>query len=132
MMRSPFWIHLHIYMHVYKIDMLINSPLLYTFRNIADVSNDNVLSVEEFVLAMHLILKVKEGLPVLRSLPKHLVPSEVPSPEVAHMSDREREAYQNVFNKVSQDQINGESFVFFTDNTSLYMQTKTFVIIIIL
>lgn len=80
---------------------------LCIFRNLADVSNDNVLSVEEFVLAMHLILKVKEGLPIPRSLPKHLVPKVTPSPEIADISEKERDAYQNVFNKISQDQIDG-------------------------
>lgn len=71
------------------------------------MSNDNVLSVEEFVAAMHLILKIQSGLSVPRYLPKHLVPITTPSPHIEPISEREREAYQNVFNKVSQDQING-------------------------
>ncbi|XP_053394858.1 titin homolog [Mercenaria mercenaria] len=90
-------------------DLFLHSRLPLTVLsqiwNLADVSNDNVLSVEEFVLAMHLILKVKDGLPIPRSLPKHLVPKAIPSPDVCEISDKERTAYQNVFNKISQDQI---------------------------
>ena len=80
----------------------------FYFRNLADVSNDNILSVEEFVLAMHLILKIKDGLPLPKSLPKHLVPKVVPIAEMPDISRQEREAYQNVFNKVTQEEINGK------------------------
>lgn len=77
-------------------------------RNLADVSNDNVLNVEEFVLAMHLIRKVSSGLSVPRSLPKHLVIGTAAPPVIEDISDRENEAYRNVFNKISQSQINGK------------------------
>ena len=82
--------------------------LLY-FRNLADVSNDNVLSVEEFVLAMHLILRIKDGLPLPKSLPKHLVPKVVPAAELADLTKQEKEAYQNVFNKITQEEIDGKN-----------------------
>ena len=82
--------------------------IFFYFRNLADVSNDNILSVEEFVLAMHLILKIKDGLSLPKSLPKHLVPKVVPVAELPDISRQEREAYQNVFNKVTQEEINGK------------------------
>ena len=89
--------------------MFYTKPFVfYVFRNLADVSNDNVLNVEEFVLAMHLIRKVRGGLSVPRSLPKHLVPVITAPPSVDEISDRDGEAYQNVFNKLSTDQINGK------------------------
>ena len=72
------------------------------------MSNDNILSVEEFVLAMHLILKIKDGHPLPKSLPKQLVPKVLPAVELAEISPREREAYQNVFDKVTQEEIDGK------------------------
>jgi hypothetical protein len=85
------------------------------------VSNDNVLSVEEFVLAMHLILKVKEGLPIPRTLPKHLVPKTIPAVDISEISDSERTAYQNVFNKLYHAQIDGNIFFFsFICNDLMY------------
>ena len=72
------------------------------------MSNDHILGVEEFVLAMHLILKIKDGHPLPKSLPKHLMPKVVPSVELADISTCEREAYQNVFDKVTQEEIDGK------------------------
>ncbi|XP_052248907.1 uncharacterized protein LOC127856627 isoform X2 [Dreissena polymorpha] len=91
-------------------DLFLHSRLPLTVLsqiwNLCDVSNDNVLSVDEFVLAMYLIRKVSEGLAVPRILPKHLVPSPLATCDVPDMSPRERSAYQSVFSKISKDTIN--------------------------
>lgn len=67
--------------------------------------------MEEFVLAMHLILKIKAGLPLPKSLPKHLVPKAVPVIELPDISKQEREAYQIVFSKVTQKEIDGKRYL---------------------
>ena len=71
------------------------------------MTNDNVLNVQEFVVAMHLILGVKEGLPLPRSLPKHLHPRAHIPPDIADIAARDREVYQHVFNRLAQDNIDG-------------------------
>ena len=65
--------------------------------------------MEEFVLAMHLILNIKDGLSLPKSLPKHLVPKVVPAVELPDISKLERDAYQNVFDKVMQEEIDGKN-----------------------
>lgn len=75
---------------------------LYFCRNLADVSNDNLLNVGEFIVALHLINGVLGGKQVPKVLPENLevlsqeeVPIEVPSAS-------EREAYHMVFQKCDQ------------------------------
>ncbi|KAL3868401.1 hypothetical protein ACJMK2_041211 [Sinanodonta woodiana] len=72
----------------------------FAFRNLADVSNDNLLSLEEFLLAMHLILRVKEGRKLPKSLPPHLIFKSIPSVNMPQLSKEAKEAYQKVFQKI--------------------------------
>ncbi|XP_071119810.1 microtubule-associated protein futsch-like isoform X2 [Haliotis cracherodii] len=64
--------------------------------NLADVSNDNLLNVHEFVLAMHLTLGTLEGLKLPLPLPRYLTP---PTSEMLSepLADSEREAYKKIF-----------------------------------
>lgn len=84
---------------------------LYFCRNLADVSNDNLLNVSEFIVALHLINGVLGGKQVPKVLPENL---EVPSQEEVSIevpSVSEREAYHMVFQKCDQSGkglINGE------------------------
>lgn len=68
-------------------------------RNLADISNDNLLNVSEFMVALHLINGVLGGRQVPKSLPDNLVvqPPEEESIEVPTVS--EKEAYHRVFQK---------------------------------
>lgn len=84
---------------------------LYFCRNLADVSNDNLMNVSEFIVALHLINGVLGGKQVPKVLPENLeVPSQEEVPiEVPSVS--EREAYNTVFQKCDQSGkglINGE------------------------
>lgn len=84
---------------------------LYFCRNLADVSNDNLMNVSEFIVALHLINGVLGGKQVPKVLPENLeVPSQEEVPiEVPSVS--EREAYNTVFQKCDQSgkgHINGE------------------------
>lgn len=81
------------------------------FRNLADVSNDNLLNVHEFVLAMHLTLGTLEGLKLPLPLPRYLTP---PTSEMLSepLADSEREAYKKIFkllDKTNSGFIEGES-----------------------
>ncbi|XP_046549946.1 serine/arginine repetitive matrix protein 2-like isoform X2 [Haliotis rubra] len=64
--------------------------------NLADVSNDNLLNVHEFVLAMHLTLGTLEALKLPVPLPRYLTP---PTSEVLSepLADSEKEAYKKIF-----------------------------------
>ncbi|XP_067679136.1 uncharacterized protein [Haliotis asinina] len=64
--------------------------------NLADVSNDNLLNVHEFVLAMHLTLGTLEGLKLPLPLPRYLTP---PTSLVLSepLADSEKEAYKKIF-----------------------------------
>lgn len=84
---------------------------VYFCRNLADVSNDNLMNVGEFIVALHLINGVLGGKQVPKVLPENLeVPSQEEVPiEVPSVS--EREAYNTVFQKCDQSgkgHINGE------------------------
>ncbi|KAK3602389.1 hypothetical protein CHS0354_026277 [Potamilus streckersoni] len=85
-------------------DLFLHSHLPLTVLsqiwNLADVSNDNLLSLEEFVLAMHLILRVKEGQKLPKNLPPHLIFKSSPSVNMPQLSKQAREAYEKVFQKV--------------------------------
>jgi len=61
------------------------------------VSNDNLLNVEEFVLAMHLIQGVLHGKKVPRMLPHNLKPKYPSTVQLPPVSDAEKEAYLSVF-----------------------------------
>lgn len=105
---------------------------LYFCRNLADVSNDNLMNVSEFIVALHLINGVLGGKQVPKVLPENLeVPSQEEVPiEVPSVS--EREAYNTVFQKCDQSgkgHINGEikdKFIFFllykVGNAELFYQ----------
>lgn len=96
---------------------------LYFCRNLADVSNDNLMNVSEFIVALHLINGVLGGKQVPKALPENLeVPSQEEVPiEVPSVS--EREAYNTVFQKCDQSGkglINGE----ISDKSLFFLPTK--------
>ena len=77
--------------------MMINDYTVLVFiRNLADVSNDNLLDVHEFVLAMHLVHGVLQGKKLPKTLPRSLsIPNS--KPEKLDMTAKEKEAYTNLF-----------------------------------
>ncbi|XP_060082242.1 titin-like [Ylistrum balloti] len=82
-------------------DLFLHSrlPLMTLSRiwNLADVTNDNVLNVDEFVLAMHLTHGILRGRKIPKVLPHNLKPKSSTSVQLPNMSDREKEAYIKVF-----------------------------------
>ncbi|XP_041357628.1 microtubule-associated protein futsch-like [Gigantopelta aegis] len=71
-------------------------PTLSQIWNLADVSNDNLLDVHEFVLAMHLVHGVLQGKKLPKTLPRSLyIPTT--KPEKFDMTAKEKEAYSNLF-----------------------------------
>lgn len=77
--------------------MLINFSC---FRNLADVSNDNLLNVDEFVLCMHLIQEVLKGRKTPGDLPENLKPKMSAPVDLPAITSIEREAYVKVFQTV--------------------------------
>ncbi|KAL5021928.1 hypothetical protein ScPMuIL_001083 [Solemya velum] len=82
-------------------DLFLHSKLslkkLSQIWNLTDVSNDNLLNVEEFVLAMHVILEALQGRKIPNDLSSYL-PTRIPvSLDLPSMTDREKEAYTKVF-----------------------------------
>ncbi|XP_069126174.1 titin homolog isoform X2 [Argopecten irradians] len=82
-------------------DLFLHSrlPLMTLSRiwNLADVTNDNVLNVDEFVLAMHLTRGILQGRKIPKALPHNLKPKSSTSVQLPQMSDKEKEAYVKVF-----------------------------------
>lgn len=75
----------------------------YDFRNLADVSNDNLLNVDEFVLAVHLIQGILQGRPIPKALPDNLTPSTSSLIPLPQMLECEKEAYTKIFQSYDSD-----------------------------
>ncbi|CAL1541341.1 unnamed protein product [Lymnaea stagnalis] len=82
-------------------DLLLKSGLSLTVLsqiwNLADVSNDNVLSVHEFVIIMHLIRGTMQSMTVPKTLPRSLTPPKTTPVSLPPMSQHERDAYLRAF-----------------------------------
>lgn len=76
------------------------SIFFFISRNLADVSNDNLLNVDEFVLCMHLIQGVIKGIKLPGDLPTNLKPKMSTSVHLPAISSMEKEAYEKVFQTV--------------------------------
>lgn len=75
------------------------------------MSNDNVLNVHEFVLAMHLIRGRMRGLVLPKTLPRCLTPPKSKPETPPPMSQQEKDAYLRVFQTLDYDRsgcIDGE------------------------
>lgn len=68
-------------------------------RNLADISNDNLLDVSEFIVAVHLINGILRGRKVPAVLPENLTVTDQEEVSVELPSVSEREAYVKVFKK---------------------------------
>eukprot|EP00916_Digyalum_oweni_P013951 GHVL01022799.1.p1 GENE.GHVL01022799.1~~GHVL01022799.1.p1 ORF type:complete len:267 (-),score=6.21 GHVL01022799.1:215-1015(-) len=82
-------------------DLFLKSGLslrvLSQIWNLADVSNDNVLNVHEFVLVMHLIRGLLKGLKAPPTLPRKLTPPKTEPVTLQPATQQEREAYTKIF-----------------------------------
>lgn len=74
----------------------------YFCRNLADVSNDNLLNIGEFIVALHLINGVLGGKQVPKVLPENLEVLSQEEVSIEVPSASEREAYHMVFQKCDQ------------------------------
>ncbi|XP_063413108.1 uncharacterized protein LOC134695672 isoform X3 [Mytilus trossulus] len=85
-------------------DLFLHSRLPITVLskiwNLADVSNDNLLNVDEFVLCMHLIQEVLKGRKPPGDLPENLKPKMSAPVDLPAITSIEREAYVKVFQTV--------------------------------
>ncbi|XP_052100516.1 uncharacterized protein LOC127734587 isoform X3 [Mytilus californianus] len=85
-------------------DLFLHSRLPITVLskiwNLADVSNDNLLNVHEFVLCMHLIQEVLKGRKPPGDLPENLKPKMSAPVDLPAITSIEREAYVKVFQTV--------------------------------
>ncbi|XP_077981791.1 uncharacterized protein LOC144436806 [Glandiceps talaboti] len=90
-------------------ELLLRSKLpLQTLSRIwrlSDLNRDNMLDVEEFAIAMHLIHCQLSGTKIPTSLPTELIPTPQPTSEVCVMTVKEREAYRQVFHKQDKNRI---------------------------
>ncbi|KAK7491971.1 hypothetical protein BaRGS_00016817, partial [Batillaria attramentaria] len=88
-------------------DLFLKSGLslrvLSQIWNLADVSNDNVLTVHEFVLAMHLIRGLLRGLKLPPTLPRKLAPPKTDPVGLQPATPQEREAYTKLFHALDVD-----------------------------
>lgn len=89
--------------------------MIFSFfcRNLADVSNDNVLNVHEFVLVMHLIRGLLKGLKAPPTLPRKLTPPKSQPLTLQPPTPQEREAYTKVFQALDVDRkgfLDGKDF----------------------
>lgn len=84
-------------------------------RNLADVSNDNVLNVHEFVLVMHLIRGLLKGLKAPPTLPRKLTPPKSQPLTLQPPTPQEKEAYTKIFRALDVDRkgfLDGKDILF--------------------
>lgn len=72
-------------------------------RNLADVSNDNVLNVHEFVLVVHLVRGLLQGLKLPQTLPRKLTPPKTEPVPLQPATQLEKESYLRVFEALDTD-----------------------------
>ncbi|XP_070562775.1 calponin homology domain-containing protein DDB_G0272472-like [Ptychodera flava] len=84
-------------------DLFLRSKLplqaLSQIWKLCDVNHDNMLNADEFSIAMHLISHKLRGKKMPAALPECLIPKSQPESEVPGITEKEREAYRQVFQK---------------------------------
>ena len=77
--------------------IIISHLLICTYRKLADISRNNMLDIDEFAVAMHLIQSRLKGKNIPEKLPETLTPVNSPTVDVPAMLQEEREAYGRAF-----------------------------------
>ncbi|XP_062603723.1 uncharacterized protein LOC134265519, partial [Saccostrea cucullata] len=106
-------------------DIFLHSRLPLTVLskiwNLADVNNDNLLNVGEFMVAVHLINGVLRGRLVPKVLPENVTVTEQAEVPVEVPSASEKEAYNKVFQKYDQS---GKGFITGEDAVEIFKESK--------